>query len=233
MVVLAACAMVQQPAGRDFAKAAFARFALDQTSLNEAEAALGPPMKQVAIRGIARPGAAGVVPGTPIALVRLNYYYAPFGFGTPAGQHPAKSATLVFLNERLVAYDFNTAIPAEVTPPIDQSVLANLRQGATTRAEAIALLGTPNGELLHVLNDAQRGASQVSYGWRRIANGTVEQRSLLLFFDKASRLSTYTLLDNSYPVDSPPIPMPMPVQPPTPVVPVPHREIPQPDLSHT
>jgi hypothetical protein len=227
---LSACATMHPPAGHDFTQAAFARFVLNETSLGDVEAALGPPMKQSTVKGLAKPTATLVAPGTPLSLVTLQYYWAPNGFGLPANAHPAKTASVTFLNGRLVAYGFTTAIPGEVQPPIEEAMLTGLHQGATTRDEAVAMLGTPNGAMVHVL-DKQKGESEINYGWRRVSNGTVEQRSLELFFDKYGRLTTYRLLDNDFPANSAPIQLPMPVPPPA--QPVPHPMIPQPDLNHT
>ncbi len=232
LAALGACATMHPPAGHDFAQGAFARFVLNETSLADVEAALGPPMKQSTVQGLAKPSATLVAPGTPLSLVTLQYYWAPNGFGLPANAHPAKTASVMFLNGRLVAYGFTTGIPGEVQPPLDENILASLRQGETTRDEAVAMLGTPNGAMVHVL-DKQKGESQISYGWRRVSNGTVEQRSVELFFDKFGRLTTYRLLDNDFPANSAPIQLPTPLQPPAQPVPQPHPGIPPPDLNHT
>ncbi len=194
LAALGACATMHPPAGHDFAQGAFARFVLNETSLADVEAALGPPMKQSTVQGLAKPSATLVAPGTPLSLVTLQYYWAQ--------------------------------------PPLDENILASLRQGETTRDEAVAMLGTPNGAMVHVL-DKQKGESQISYGWRRVSNGTVEQRSVELFFDKFGRLTTYRLLDNDFPANSAPIQLPTPLQPPAQPVPQPHPGIPPPDLNHT
>jgi hypothetical protein len=170
-------------------------------------------MKQTVMRGLAN-GKSKLIPkGTPFSLTVLIYYFAPNGFGQPAQRHPAKAASAVFFDGRLVAYATDSAIPGQANAPIDETRLGALHQGETTREQAIALLGTPNGQLLHLL-DAQRGATELTYTWLNNDGETVQRRTLHVLFDSAGALTTYSLLDNSYPAGSQPIPLPHPHPPP-------------------
>ncbi len=231
--VLTGCAAVPHPVGRDYAQGALAQFGLNRTSVADAEAVLGPPMRQTSMRSIAKPTATAVPPGSVITLTTLNYYYAPNGFGQPRGAHPAKSATLVFFQDRLAGYDLSNGIPGEVMPPVDEARLTALQQGHTTRDEAVALLGPPTGEVMHIL-DPQRGSREVAYGWAHRDGGTVELRTLRITFDTAGVLSSYTVVNNSFPVNGAPLlllgPQAAPSIPPVPPMP---RAIPHPDLEHT
>jgi hypothetical protein len=214
LAALTACAHMQTQAssGRDFALPVFATFVLNRTSEAEAQASLGVPLKRSSMRGIVPSIAQALPPGTPYSITTLNYLFAPNGLGKPPAAHPVKLAFLWFFNDRLVAYVETSVLPGEATPPVDETRLTELHQGRTTRTQAIALLGTPNAQLLHIL-DAQHGTSQINYFWGHLEGDTVQSRALQINFDRQGKLSTYTLLDQSNPVGSLPIPMPTPQAP--------------------
>jgi hypothetical protein len=197
LTALSACAngIGNQPVGRDFSRAPFAGFTLDSTSVAEAEAALGPPMKRTTIRSLVSATSRRLVPGTPYALTALNYYYYPNGPGALARGHAGKSASLVFLDGRLIAYGAESSLPGDANVPLDDMRLGSLRQCRTTRSEAIALLGQPNAQSLHVL-DAQPGAVDIVYVWQNTRQGVAAHRSLRVFFDRNGTMSNYTLVDD-------------------------------------
>jgi hypothetical protein len=205
--------MAPHPAGRNFAQRAFSAFVLDRSSVAEVEAALGPPMQRTTMRGLAHGRSLLLAPGTPFSVTILIYYFAPSGFGEPAQAHPAKAASALFFDGRLAAYAIDSAIPGDANAAIDETRLAALHQGETTRDEAIALLGPPDGQLLHLM-DAERGATEISYSWLNMDGATVQHRSLRVQFDTAGQLTGYTLLDNAYPLGSEPIPLPQLQEPP-------------------
>ena len=233
LAALAGCVAAPQPVGHDYMQSVVGTFVLNQTTVAQAEAALGPPARQSTLRGIAKPTATLVAPGTPLQVTTLNYFFAPLGTGL-RGPHPFKSGLFVFLSDRLVAYDLKNSIPGEVTAAIDEGRLAELHQGQTTRNEAVALFGMPIMQGLHVLG-AQAGTSEIAYGWIHRHDGTVESRILHIYFDRTGRMSSYAILDNTYPVNGSPIPnfMPSPTMPGGPNAPVPHFAPRTPDLSHT
>jgi len=197
LLSLAACAngTGNQPVGRDFSRAPFASFTLDSTSVAEAEAALGPPMKLTTVRSLVGATSRRLVPGTPYALTALNYYFYPNGAGALAQGHPGKSASLVFLDGRLIAYGAESSLPGDANAPLDEMRLGALHQCRTTRSEAIALLGQPNAESLHIL-DAQPGAVDIVYVWQNTRQGMAANRSLRVFFDRNGTMSNYTLVDD-------------------------------------
>jgi outer membrane protein assembly factor BamE (lipoprotein component of BamABCDE complex) len=206
LAALAGCATtnVSQPAGRDYAQAAFQQFVLDRTTVAEAEAVLGPPMRQSSLQGMAKPGATLVAPGSTLKLTTLQYYFAPNGFGKPANLHPAKAAIMLFLGDSMIGYSTVNAIPGEVTPPVDEDRLALLHQGQTTRADVIGLFGTPTAQLLHRFT-AQDGSSEISYAWARQSGDTITQRTVRIFFDRVTRLTSYAVVNNSFPATSVPL----------------------------
>ncbi len=194
---LSGCAGVTggQPVGRDFSRVPFAGFMLDSTSVAEAEAALGPPMKLTTIRSLVSATSKGLVPGTPLALTELSYYFYPNGMDAVSQGHVGKYASLVFFDGRLIAYGGHSSLPGDTNVAIDESRLDLLHQCQTTRREAIALLGQPDAELLHMF-DAQPGAVDIIYTWQNARQGIAGRRSLRVFFDRSGAMSNYTLVDN-------------------------------------
>ncbi len=213
---------LQGPAGRDFPQNAFSGFALDQTTPAEVQAALGPPLKQSTTSALAKPESKVIAPGTRFSLTQFFYFYAP----AMAGQ-PSKIAVVFFFDDRLFLYSFRSTLPGAARPPVDEQLLANLRQGKTTLAQAVALLGPPCGEGLDLLGN-QHGSTQISYAWSDNHSGTVKLRTLNVFFDRSGRLSTYTLQDNSFPSNTAPLQLPAPPPQQDRIPPVPQY-----DLDHT
>ncbi len=195
--MLSGCAALTggQPVGRDFSRAPFAGFTLDSTSVSEAEAALGPPMSLTTIRGLVAATSKRLVPGTPYAMTELSYYFYPNGTGAASRGHAGKFASLVFFDGRLIAYGAHSSLPGDANAPVDEGRLDSLHQCQTTRREAIALLGQPDAESLHVL-DAQPGAIDLIYTWQVTQQDVAAHRSLRVFFDRNGAMSNYTLIDN-------------------------------------
>jgi hypothetical protein len=203
-MALACCAQAPQPAGRDFALTPFAGFVLNQTSEADVQASLGPPVKRTFQSSIAPPTSQLLTPGTPYSVSKLDYLFAPNGL-TGKAAHPAKLAMLWFFDNRLVAYVESSIIPGQLNAAVDEARLVQLQQGKTTRAQAIALLGTPNAQIVHLL-DAQPGTAQISYFWVRLDGDTLLTRELRLDFDRAGKLTVYTMSDSTSAADAPPLP---------------------------
>jgi len=212
---LAGCAAAVRPVGRDFPQNAMSGFALDRTSVEEAQAALGPPLKSTTVRGLVAATSKRLVPGSAYSVTLLNYLFLPYGPGQPRQAHPGKAAILVFLNGRLIAYGSDDSIPGQENPPINDAALASLHQCQTTKADVIALLGPPNGQTLHLL-DAQPGAVDMIYSWSATDAGVWQQHSLHVFFDKTGAMSNYTLVQTAAPASGVQVtaPMPQPGHPP-------------------
>ncbi len=212
---LAACATTPATPilGRDFSRQPFATFTLDSTSVAEAEAALGPPMKLTTLRALIGANSKRFVPGTPYTLTALSYFFFPNGAGPLNPSHPGKAASLLFLNGRLIAFGDDSNLPGDANPPIDESRLDSLHQCQTTRSDVIALLGQPNAESLHVL-DAQPGAVDIAYSWQTLQAGFTARRSLRVFFDRSGAMSNYTLVDDQSAANGLPLAA-HPVTPPT------------------
>jgi len=232
VMMLSACAApLPHPVGHDFSRAAFSTFVMQTTTLPDVEARIGAPMRVATIRGLANQHALIATPGTPVALTLANYFFAPYGAGPRLPGAPTKSASLIFFQGRLVGYDVLSTIPGDDNPPIAEDRLSDLHKGATTHEEAIALLGPPDGQTVAFGGPVSRRTSMMTYQWSHTAAGMVTARQLRVEFDAAGRFSGYTMLDNSYPVGSTPIPFPVPQAAPPPPVAEPVR--PYADPGHT
>jgi hypothetical protein len=181
--------------GREFTRQAFAGFVLNATTVAEAEAALGPPMKQTAIQRLVGATSKGLPPGTPFTTTLLTYFFFPHGPGPLAQGHTGKAATLVFFNDRLMAFGIDSTLPEDANRPIDETRLSALHQCSSTRSDVISLLGQPNGEILHLL-DAHPGAVDIIYSWQNVQANVTARRSLRIFFDRSGAMSNYTLVDD-------------------------------------
>ena len=218
MTALTGCAAapqgagVNRPVGRNYPNDVLTRFVLGQTNLEDAESLLGAPMRQSSVHGTAKLTPTQTVSGTPLTFTMLNYYYLPNGNGRPISQHPYKNLTCAFADGRLIGYDTASTMPGDILPPIDESRLKSLHQGMTTRAEAIALIGRPTGQVLHVFG-SDSGTSEISYGSTTVNNGTVDARILKVFFDKVGTVSSYSVTENSYPTNGMPLLQPQQAAP--------------------
>ncbi len=231
-LALSACATaIPHPIGHDFSRAAFSAFVLQTTTLPDVEAMIGQPMRVSTISGLANQHAVVVTPGTPVALTLVNYFYAPYGARPQQAPGPSKAATMIFFQGRLVSYDVNSSIPGDDNAPIAEDRLGDLHKGSTTHQEAVALLGPPDGQSVVFGGPASGRTSMMAYQWANTEGGMVRRKLLRVEFDSAGRFSGYTLLDNSYPVGSAPIPFPQPRAAPSPPAAEPVR--PYADPGHT
>lgn len=212
-VVAVSCAHVRVT-GQDFSTAGFSTLRLRETTPQQVEALAGPPFKRMALQTTAnKPG--GAVPvGTPISLGIMNYVYVLSNGGAAASGRPVgKTATLVFWNGTLAAYDLNSSIPGEENPPIDEFRLAQLHQGITTRDDIIGLMGTPSGQSIALAN-VPKALGHVSYVWTHFDGPSLRHKVLVFDLNSNDVMTHYTLVDGEGPL--PVLPM---VPPPPGVVP--------------
>jgi hypothetical protein len=220
-MLLTACAPAVPPVisrvGRDFPRAAFARFELKETTDQQAEAVLGPPINRLALKTTAANPAGPVPVGTPIDMAVLRYIYLLDSGGPQAGNRPVvKLATLVFLGGTLAAYDVNSTIPGDDNPPIDDSKLSLLKQGRTTRNDIISLMGTPSGQSAP-LPFAPKSMGHITYAWTHFEGTGLRRKILIIDLNSRDVMTHYTLLDGSGPMPAPAPNAPSPfTQPPEP-----------------
>jgi len=221
VMMLAACAAPRPLAvGHDFSRAAFSGFVLQTTTLPDVEASLGMPTSVTTRSGPA-----------PVSVTVAVYVFAPYGNDPRQPGAPAKRALLVFFQGRLAGYALMSTIPGDGNLPIAEDRLSFLHKGATTHEEAIALLGPPDGQTMVFGGPPSRRTSMMIYQWSHTEAGMVHGQLLRLEFDAAGRFLTYVMQDNSYPVGSAPIQLPMPQLSPPPPIAEPVR--PYADPGHT
>jgi len=107
----------------------------------------------------------GVPPRTGEALknnqkIKLSTYVYAEGTGGGAypGVVPARAMTFSTFNDLLVGQEFVSSFPSDPTD-FDDSKIASIMKGKTTRAEVLSTLGKPNGEVVYPLikNQADNG----------------------------------------------------------------------------
>ena len=198
-LLVAACAHVRVT-GQDFNSAAFASMHLRQTTPQQAEALLGPPFNRMALQSTATNPRGPLPVGTPIRVGIMKYIYA-LSSGGPAssGRPVAKTATLVFWNGTLAAYDLLSSIPGEENAPVDEARLPQLQQGITTRNDVVGLMGPPSGQSIAV-SATSKLPGHMTYIWTHYDGPTVRHKSLVIDFDSNDVMTHYTLLDSSGPL---------------------------------
>lgn len=77
--------------------------------------------------------------------------------------------TYSFYNDTLVGIQFTSSYASESTK-FDTDKIASIQKGKTTRAEVVALLGDPSGEVIYpVIADTKGRGLVYSYNWGRFA----------------------------------------------------------------
>jgi hypothetical protein len=199
----AACAPVRV-AGRDFPTAGFATLKLNQTTDQQAEAALGPPFKRFAFQGTAANPRGALPVGTPLSMSVLTYEYGLSNGGPAVSGHAVgKFATLIFLGGRLAAYDVNSTIPGDENPPIDDARLALLHQGITTRNDIIGLMGAPSGQSV-AFSFLPESKGHMTYVWTHFDGVEIRHKVLMIELDARDIMTRYALVDRSGPAQATP-----------------------------
>lgn len=88
-----------------------------------------------------------------------RYAYAEgAGTGRYPGVVPARAMVFSTFNDLLVGQEFISSFPQDATE-FDESKVANIIKGKTTRIEVISALGKPNGEVIYPLikNQSETG----------------------------------------------------------------------------
>ena len=91
-----------------------------------------------------------------------------------------RSGTYTVFNDVLVGMEFDSTYDGESTD-FNTDKIASIEKGKTTRAEVIALLGKPSGEVLYPIIDDKKGSGLVyAYTWARFAGMLTSTSSNLL-----------------------------------------------------
>jgi hypothetical protein len=213
MLLAVSCAPVQT-AGRDFPRAAFAALHLRTTTDQQAETLLGPPFKRLALQGTATSRTGPLPPGKTFSVAILSYAYGISNGGPVVSGHAVgKFATLVFFQGRLAAYDLDSTIPGDANPPIDDTRLAQLHEGRTTRDDIINLMGPPSGQST-AFSFVPQSRGHITYVWTHFDGADVRHKMLVIELDANDVMTRYALVDRSGPLPATPeLPDPPPAAP--------------------
>jgi hypothetical protein len=173
LAVLAACA------GRDFARPSPEAFKLGQTTYAQI----------VQQRGEPNSASDGVQNGQRVRSVTYRYTTTA-DTSWETGVVPVRTLVFYFHQERLVGYEFVSSFKADSTD-FDETKIAALSKGRTTRAEVMQLLGKPSAAYIPPMVTATAGEA-IGYGYaRREASGRYRSfhKALRVTFDDQDRVA--------------------------------------------
>ena len=130
-LLLAGCA------GTDFVRAQDNTLKLGSTTYQSIRARMGSSGKE------------GVVTMNDRQFKKLNYVYASVGGeALYSGVTPARGQTFYFDDQILVGYDFVSSFKSDNTD-FDSAKVSEIKEGISTRADVISLLGVPAGRYVY------------------------------------------------------------------------------------
>jgi hypothetical protein len=167
LFVLAGCA------GKDFVRPNSDTFQLGRTSYSQVLQQMGEPRK------------VGDVLKNEKPVKSITYVYASTG-GEPLeeGVIPARGLTYYFYNDTLVGQEFLSSFKSD-NSNFDNTKVANLKKGQTTRAEVIQMLGKSTASLIPPMVKATSGEA-IGYTYQTTQGGAF---SGFKFFNKILRIS--------------------------------------------
>jgi outer membrane protein assembly factor BamE (lipoprotein component of BamABCDE complex) len=161
-------------AGRDFVRPAADSLTLGTTTEEQIRARLGSPYRE------------GTLVKNGVTVKTLSYAYAATT-GTPmvAGVTPARALGFYFDKGVLVGHEFTSSYRDDHTD-YDESKVPQIRQGETTRAAVVALMGPPHAAYLYPLAKAQ-GQRAIGYLYSQTAGSPFAlrfyQKTLVVSYD--------------------------------------------------
>lgn len=147
-------------AGRNFVRPSEATLVLGRTSYSEVVERFGPGPKE------------GTIIKNGQTLRTITYAYARASLAGGAhitGVTPARAIGFCFSGDVLVGYDFTSSFEEDHTD-FDETKVAEIKEGKTTRKELEGLLGPPQGRQIHPLIDEKEDAGLV-YVYRQWKQG--------------------------------------------------------------
>lgn len=125
-------------------------------------------------------------------LKSSRYAYAEgAGTGKYPGVIPARAIVYLTHNDVLVAEEFISSFPNDATD-FDESKVASIVKGKTTRAEVLAILGSPNGNGVYPFIKTKGEAAAIySYAHAKgnAFNMKFYNKSLVISFDAAGTVT--------------------------------------------
>lgn len=168
LVVIAALGLSACGIGRDFPPPTDADLRLGQTTIVEAVQRFGEPFRRTVVANSAagvntaasdeRP--AGLRPAAVEGVTQaLGYVYVADSANT-------RSMLLTFWNDRLIFHNFVSSFANQSTD-FDEAKISQIRRGATTHSDLVALLGRPSGVGVYPVV-AARGNRLVVYQFSQV-----------------------------------------------------------------
>ena len=172
VLALLVAASLSACAGKDFARPAPGSLVLGKTSKAEVVSKMGEPRRTSEV----------LKNGERVET--LVYVYARGSL--PGGIVPARAMTLAVTGQVLVAHSYVSSFEEDSTF-FEGENAKQIIKGKTTRAEVIAMLGKPSGEMIYpMVADPEHTAVEYLYvQTRNVGIGVVNHRkSLLVVFDR-------------------------------------------------
>ena len=163
--VLGSALLLAGCAGTDFKRPEASKLEVGKSTAADVTAAMGPPSRT------------GEAMKNGEKLKRVSYSYANLG-GTPLYQNviPARGMSFTLHNDVLVAQHFNSSFKEDGTD-FDESKVAQIQKGKSTRADVVALMGRPTGEAVYPVSRA-KGERAVTYAYVQLRQQALGGRKL-------------------------------------------------------
>jgi outer membrane protein assembly factor BamE (lipoprotein component of BamABCDE complex) len=136
-------------AGRNFTRAETESLVLGKTTESEIRQRFGDPYRE------------GTAVKNAETMKTLVYAYASGAASLAGGVTPSRGQGFYFWNGTLVGHDFTSSFDEDKTD-FDQAKAQQIKQGETTEAQVLALLGKPQGAYTYPLIK-DRGARAIVY----------------------------------------------------------------------
>jgi hypothetical protein len=141
-------------AGRNFEPPSYESLVLSQTTRQEVVDRFGKPFQE------------GSGSRNGFVLKTLTYAYASNGSGhNGSSTIPARAMVFQFHDDLLVSYIFQSSFEADHTE-FDDSRIAEIKKGETTRDAVIELLGPPKGKCAYPVTQS-KGEEGISYAYHQ------------------------------------------------------------------
>lgn len=168
LVIFAALGLSACGIGRDFPPPADADLRLGQTTIAEAVQRFGEPFRRTVVANSAT--GVNTAPGderpTGLRPAMVDGVTHALGYVYVADSASARSMLLTFWNDRLIFHNFVSSFANQSTD-FDEAKISQIRRGATTYGNLVALLGRPSGLGVYPVV-ATRGSRLVVYQFSQI-----------------------------------------------------------------
>lgn len=184
-VLFAVLLAVTGCAGKEFTRIPNADLVFNQTEASEIQAKLGDPQNTMMT----------LVNGKEIRTWIYSYASAVSTAGLVAGGASSRVQVFKFHQGKLVGYEYSSSFLNDPTG-FDSSVIAGFREGVTTRADVVQVLGEPGGESVYPVID-QPGDRAVTYAFTLTdANLRSSYKSLTVVFGPDDVAKAITFVDS-------------------------------------